>query len=132
MMMMMIMMINNNTTTTTTTTNNDDDTSNKTYIDYLDSEISTQFSNTYTKTEVDALLSITNLTGSDNLDISNNQISLTYPSIRKEASMDQQWAGAGAGLDAAACKQICLYDNTNRKYYTCMYVYIYIYIHIYA
>ena len=37
------------------------------------------FLNTCTKTEVDALLSITNLTGSDNLDISNNQISLTYP-----------------------------------------------------
>ena len=40
----------------------------KPYIDYLDNEISTQFLNTYTKTEVDALLSITNLTGSENID----------------------------------------------------------------
>ena len=44
----------------------------------LDKEIPTQFLNTYTKTEVDALLSITKLTGSDNLDISNNQ-SLVWP-----------------------------------------------------
>ena len=51
----------------------------KAYIDLLDNEISTQFLNTYNKTEVDALLTITNLTGSDNIDISNNQISLTYP-----------------------------------------------------
>jgi len=51
----------------------------KAYIDFLDNEISTQFLNTYNKTEVDALLTITNLTGSDNIDISNNQISLTYP-----------------------------------------------------
>ena len=51
----------------------------KTYIDYLDNGISTQFLSTYTKTEVDALLQVTNLTGSDNLDISNNQISLNFP-----------------------------------------------------
>ena len=33
----------------------------------------------YDKTEVDTLLTDTNLTGSENLDITNNQISLTFP-----------------------------------------------------
>ena len=47
----------------------------KAYIDFLDNEIYTQFLNSYTKTEVDALLTITNLTGSDNIEISSNQIS---------------------------------------------------------
>ena len=66
----------------------------KSYIDYLDNEISTQFLSTYTKTEVDALLLNTNLTGSDNLDISNNQISLTYPSkINDEAFLNPRVNG---------------------------------------
>jgi len=66
----------------------------KSYIDYLDNEISTQFLSTYTKTEVDALLLNTNLTGSDNLDISNNQISLTYPlKINDEAFLNPRVNG---------------------------------------
>ena len=44
-------------------------------IDYLDNEISTQFLNTYTKTEIDAVL--TSYTGSENIDITNNEIPLT-------------------------------------------------------
>ena len=36
-------------------------------------------SNYYDKTEVDTLLTNTNLTGSENIDTTNNEISLTYP-----------------------------------------------------
>ena len=53
---------------------------NKTEIDAIDDELPALILNTYTKTEVDTLLLDTNLTGSENLDITNNQISLTYPS----------------------------------------------------
>ena len=49
----------------------------KLYIDYLDNEISTQFLNTYTKAEIDAVL--TSYTGSENIDITNNEISSTSP-----------------------------------------------------
>ena len=62
---------------------------NKTEIDATDDELSALILSTYTKTEVDALLSNTNLTGSDNLDLSNNQISLTYPlTINNEAFLN--------------------------------------------
>ena len=49
----------------------------KAYIDYLDNEISTQFLNTYIKAEIDAAL--TSYTGSENIGITNNEISLTFP-----------------------------------------------------
>ena len=66
----------------------------KAYIDFLDNEISAQFLSTYTKTEVDALLTITNLTGSDNLDISNNQIPLNCPlTINDEAFLNPRVNG---------------------------------------
>ena len=50
---------------------------NKTEIDTLFENI--DLSNYYGKTEVDTLLTNTNLTGSENIDITNNQIPLTFP-----------------------------------------------------
>jgi len=52
---------------------------NKTEIDAVDDELTSLILNTYTKTEVDNLLTNINLTGSENIDITNNTISLTYP-----------------------------------------------------
>ena len=51
---------------------------NKTAIGTLFENI--DLSNYYDKAEVDTLLTNTNLTGSENNDITNNQISLTFPS----------------------------------------------------
>ena len=50
---------------------------NKTEIDTLLENI--DLSNYYDKTEVDTLLTNTNLTGSENIGITNNHISLTFP-----------------------------------------------------
>ena len=47
---------------------------NKAEIDAIDDELTSLILNTCTKTEVDNLL-----TGSENIDITNNTISLTYP-----------------------------------------------------
>ena len=67
---------------------------NKTEIDAIGDELSALILSTYTKTEVDTLLSNTNLTGSDNLDISSNQISLTYPlTINNEAFLNPRVNG---------------------------------------
>ena len=52
---------------------------NKTEVDAIDDELSALILNTYTKTEVEALISNINLTGSENIDITNNQFSLTFP-----------------------------------------------------
>ena len=51
---------------------------NKTEIDAIDDELSSLILNTYTKTEIDNSLTNINLTGSEDMDINNNQISLTY------------------------------------------------------
>ena len=50
---------------------------NKTEIDTLFGNI--DLGNYYDKTEIDTLLTNTNLIGSENIDITNNQISLTFP-----------------------------------------------------
>ena len=49
-------------------------------IDAIDDELSSLVINTYTKTEVDNLLTNINLTGSENINITNNENSLAYPS----------------------------------------------------
>ena len=52
---------------------------NKTEIDAIGDELSALVLNTYTKTEIEALTSNINLTGSENISITNNQFSLTFP-----------------------------------------------------
>ena len=67
---------------------------NKTEIDAIGDELSSLILNTYTKTEVDNLLTNINLTGSENIDITNNQISLTYPlKINNEAFLNPRVNG---------------------------------------
>ena len=52
---------------------------NKNEIDAIDDGLSSVILNTYTKIEVDDLLTNIDLSGSENINITNNQISLTYP-----------------------------------------------------
>ena len=52
---------------------------NKTEIDAIDNELSTLCLNTYTKTEVYNLITNIDLSGSGNINITNNQISLNFP-----------------------------------------------------
>ena len=52
---------------------------NETELDATGDELSSLVLDTHIKTEVDNLLSNINLTGSENIDTTNNQISLTYP-----------------------------------------------------
>ena len=52
---------------------------NETKIDAIGDGLSSLISNTCTKTEVDNILTNISLTDSENTDITNNQISLTYP-----------------------------------------------------
>ena len=63
---------------------------NKTEIDTLFEHI--DVSSYYDKTEVDTLLTNTNLTGSENIDITNNQISLTFPlKVNREIVIKGIW-----------------------------------------
>ena len=65
----------------------------KSYIDYSDNEISTKFLNTYTNTETDAV--ITTYTGSENIDITSNELSLTFPlKINDEIVLNPRSGGA--------------------------------------
>ena len=67
---------------------------NKTEIGATGDELSSLFVNTYTKTEVYNLITNIDLTGSENIDISNNQISLTYPlQINNEAFLNPRVNG---------------------------------------
>ena len=52
---------------------------NETETYAIDDELSSLISNTYTKTEVDNLLTNINLNGSENINITSNQTSLSYP-----------------------------------------------------
>ena len=52
---------------------------NKTGADAIDDELSSLFLNTYTKAEVYNSITNIDLSGSKNIGITNNQISLTYP-----------------------------------------------------
>ena len=62
---------------------------NKAEIDAIDDELPSLILNTYTKTEVDNLLMNINLTGSEYIGITNNQIALTYPlTIDNEAFLN--------------------------------------------
>ena len=61
---------------------------NKTEIDAIDDELPSLILNTYTKTEVYNLITNINLTGSENIDITNNQISLTHPVKKEEAFLN--------------------------------------------
>ena len=59
---------------------------NKSEIDAIDDELSALVLNTFTKTEVNNLITNIDLPGSENVNTINNQISLTYPSkINNEA-----------------------------------------------
>ena len=59
---------------------------NKSEIDAIDDEWLAFISNTYTKTEVYNLITNIDLSGSENIHITNNHISLTYPlNINNEA-----------------------------------------------
>ena len=58
---------------------------NKNGTDAIGDELLSLILNTYTKTEVDNLLTNTNLTGSENINITNNGTSLTYPLKIKKA-----------------------------------------------
>jgi type II secretory pathway pseudopilin PulG len=73
---------------------------NKTEIDTLLENI--DLSNYYDKTEVDTLLTNTNLTASENIDITNNQISLTFPlKVNGEIVMNPRAYGIQFELYAA-------------------------------
>ena len=52
---------------------------NETEIDAIGDELSALILNTYTKTKVEALIPNINLTGSQNIDRTSNQCSLTFP-----------------------------------------------------
>ena len=52
---------------------------NKAETDAIGDELSPLVLNTYTKTDVDNLITNIDLSGSENIDITNNRISLTYP-----------------------------------------------------
>ena len=67
---------------------------NKTEIDAIDDELPSLILNTYTKTEANNLLTNINLTGSENIDINNNQVSLTYPlQVNNEACLNPRVNG---------------------------------------
>ena len=56
----------------------------------------------YDKTEVDTLLTNTNLTGSENIDITNNQIPLTFPlKVNEEIVINPRACGIQFELYAA-------------------------------
>ena len=59
---------------------------NKNKLDAIGDELSSLFLSTYTKPEVGNSLTNNNLTGSENIDTTSSQISLTYPlNINNEA-----------------------------------------------
>ena len=73
---------------------------NKTEIGTLLENI--DLSNYYNKTEVDTFLTNTNLTGSENIDITNNEISLTFPlKVNGEIVMNPRAYGIQFELYAA-------------------------------
>ena len=75
---------------------------NKTEVDAIGDELTASILNTYTKQEVDTLLTNTNLTGSGNIDITNNQISLSFPlKINEEIVINRRACGIQFEMYAA-------------------------------
>ena len=67
---------------------------NKNETDAIGDDLPPLMLNTYTKTEVNNLLTNINLTGSENIDTTNNQISLTHPlNINNEAFLNPRVNG---------------------------------------
>ena len=74
---------------------------NKTEEDAIDDELSALILNTYTKTEVEALIYNINLTGSENIDTTSNQFSLTFPTtINDEICFHPRAYGVQFGIYA--------------------------------